>query len=347
MILCRQMKIKIFFLLFAVLIAANLAVYAADGGYRLLKKIPLGGEGGWDYASVDSANRRLYVARGTHVMVLDLVNDKLIGDIAPTPGVHGVAVAPELNLGFISNGRDNSVAIFDLKTLKILNKTAAGANPDAILYDSASKRVFTFNGRSNDATVLDALSGKVVATIPLGGKPEFAASDNSGKVYVNIEDTSEVVEIDSAKAIVTRRFSLAPGVEPTGMAFDLKNKLIFSVCHNKLLVVLNASNGKVVTTLPIGEGVDACAFDLETGLIFASNGEGTLTVIKEDSPDKFRVMQTVVTQHGSRTMALDLKSRRIYLPAALFSKNETESMPNGRKHPAMVKDSFSLIVVGQ
>jgi len=340
------MKTKTFFISAIILIAVNVAAYAANTDYHLLKKIPLGGTGGWDYAAVDNAARRLYVSRGTHVMVLDLTNDKVIGDIAPAPGVHGIAFALEFNRGFISNGRDNSVTIFDLKTLKILDKVNVGLNPDAIIYDPASKRVFTFNGRSKDATALDAASGKVAATIALGGKPEFAASDNNGKVYVNIEDTGEVVEIDSVKLAVARRFLLAPGVEPTGMAFDLKNKLIFSGCHNKLMVVLDALSGKVVVTVPIGEGVDACAFDPQTGLIFTSNGDGTLTVIKEASPNKFTVMQNVATQHGSRTMALDLKSHRVYLPAAIFSKTEEEAMPNGRKHPAMVKDSFSIIVVG-
>jgi YVTN family beta-propeller protein len=341
------MKTKIFFILSVILIVANVVAYAANTDYHLLRKIPLGGTGGWDYASVDDAARRLYVSRGTHVMVLDLTDDKVIGDIAPAPGVHGIAFAPEFNRGFISNGRDNSVTIFDLKTLKILDKVNVGTNPDAIIYDPASKRVFTFNGQSSDATVLDTVSGKVVANIPLGGKPEFAASDNSGKVFVNIEDTSEVVEIDSVKAKAVRRFLLTPGVEPTGMSFDLKNKLIFSVCHNKLLVVLNAISGKVVSTVPIGEGVDACAFDAKAGLIFASNGDGTLTVIKEVLPNKFTVMQNVATQHGSRTMALDPKSHRVYLPAAIFSKTEKEAMPNGRKHPAMIKDSFSIIVVGR
>jgi len=341
------MKTKIFFFLSVALIAANVAVYAVNGDYHILKKIPLGGTGGWDYAAVDRTTRQLYISRGTHVMVLGLSDDKVIGDIPDTPGVHGIAIAPELNRGFISNGRDDSVTVFDPKTLKILDKIKVGSNPDAIIYDPAGKRVFTFNGRSNDATVLDAVSSKVVATIPLGGKPEFAVSDNAGKVYVNIEDTSEVVEIDSVKAAVARRFLLTPGVEPTGMAYDLKNKLIFSGCHNKLLVVLSALSGKVVATLPIGEGVDACAFDAQAGLIFASNGYGTLTVIREDSPDKFTVAQNVATQHGSRTMALDSESHWVYLPAADFSKTEVEAMPNGRKHPATVKDSFSIIVVGK
>ena len=315
--------------------------------YHVLKKLPLGGEGGWDYLTVDSSAGRLYISRGTHVMVVDLATGAPAGDIADTPGVHGIALAPGVNRGFTSNGKSNTVTIFDLKTLKALGECKTGMNPDAILYDPASKKVFVFNGRSNDATVLDAVSGAVTATIPLGGKPEFAVSDNNGKVFVNIEDTAEVAEIDSVKQAVTRRFSLKPAEEPTGIAFDPAHKRIFSACHNKMMAILDAETGSMIATVPIGEGVDGCGFDAATGLAFSSNGEGTLTMIQETSPGEFAAVKTIPTQQGARTMALDPTSGRIYLPTARFSTTETETLPNGRVRPKTIKDSFEILVVGQ
>jgi DNA-binding beta-propeller fold protein YncE len=230
------------------------AAYAANPNYHVIKKLPLGGEGGWDYLTVDSGARRLYISRGTHVMVVDIDKDKVAGDIPDTLGVHGIALAPELNRGFTSNGRSNTATIFDLKTLKILGQVKTGANPDCILYDPATKRVFTFNGRSNDATVFGAATGEVAATIALGGKPEFATADGKGRVFVNIEDTSEVVEIDSRKLAVAKRSSLKPCEEPSGMGLDAKHHLVFSGCHNKVMTVLDADAGKVIATIPIGEG---------------------------------------------------------------------------------------------
>jgi len=322
----------------------SLNAYAAAPGYHVVKKLALGGEGGWDYLTVDNAARRLYISRGTHVMVVDLATEKLAGDIPDTPGVHGIAVAPELNRGFISNGRANTASIFDLKTLKILGQVKTGTNPDAILYDPATRRVFTFNGRSNDATVIDAATGEVLSTIPLGGKPEFARSDEMGKVYVNIEDKSEVVEIDSKNLTVLRRFSLNPGEEPSGMGFDVKHHLIFSGCHNKIMTVLDTVSGKVIAAVPIGEGVDGNGFDPETGLAFSSNGDGTLTVARESSPGKFEVAETITTQQGSRTMTVDPKTHAVYLPAAQYAP-PSSSAPGQR--PAMVKDSFVILVVGK
>jgi YVTN family beta-propeller protein len=341
------MKIKIFITLLIVSLLASTNASAASTDYHILKKLPLGGEGRWDALTVDSSAERLYVSRGTHVMVLDLVTDKLIGDIPDTPGVHGIAVAPELNRGFISNGKSNTVTIFDLKTLEVLGKVKTGTNPDAILYDPLTKKVFVFNGRSNDTTVIEAASGAVVGTIQFGGKPEFAITDNNGKVFVNLEDTSEVAEIDSVKLTVTSRFSLKPGEEPTGIAFDQEHKRIFSTCHNKIMVILDAETGKMIATVPIGENVDGCDFDQGIKLAFSPNGEGTLTIIQETSPGKFEAVKTVPTQYGARTMALDPKTHCIYLPTALFSKTETETMPNGKVRPAMIKDSFVVFVVGK
>jgi DNA-binding beta-propeller fold protein YncE len=322
-------------------------VHAADPGYRVIKKLRLGGEGFWDYLTVDNTSRRLYISRGTHVMVVDLAGDSLAGDIPETPGVHGIAVAPELNRGFTSNGRANTSTIFDLKTLKKIGEVKTGANPDAILYDAASKRVFTFNGRSGDATAFDAASGEVAGTIPLGGKPEFAREDGRGKIYVNIETTSEVVEIDSRNLTVTRRFPLAPGEEPSGMGFDIEHHRVFSGCSNKIMTILDLETGKVIGTVPIGEGVDGNGFDPVSRLAFSSNGEGTLTVIRESAPGTFEVAETVPTQRGARTMTIDPKTGNIYLPTAEFGPTPQTTAENPRPRPAMIKDSFVILVVGK
>jgi DNA-binding beta-propeller fold protein YncE len=309
--------------------------------------LPLGGEGGWDYLTIDSIARLLYISRSTHVMVVNIDTDKIVGDVTDTPGVHGIAIASELNRGFTSNGRSSTATIFDLKSLKVLGQVKTGENPDAILYDSASKRVFTFNGRSKDATVFEAASGKVVSTIPLGGKPEFATTDGKGKVFVNIEDSNEVVEIDSLKLSLTNRYSLKPCEEPTGMALDAEHHRVYSGCHNKVMTILDTDTGKVIATVPIGEGVDGNGFDPQTGLAFSSNGDGTLTVVRESSAGKFEVVETVATQRGSRTMAIDPKTHNIYLPAAQFSLQTTSTAEGSRPRPTMIKGSFSVIVVGR
>jgi hypothetical protein len=321
--------------------------YAADPGYHAIQKIPLGGEGGWDYLTVDSAARRLYVSHATHVMVVDLDTGKLAGDIPDTPGVHGIALAPELNRGFISNGRANTATIFDLKTLKALGQVKTGTNPDAILYDPFSKRVLTFNGRSKDATVFDAATGEIAGTIPLGGKPEFSTTDGKGKVYVNIEDTGEVVEIDSQKLTVVKRTSLKPCEEPSGMGLDTKHHRVFSVCGNKIMTVLDAEAAKVIATVPIGGGTDGAGFDAGTGLAFSSNGEGTLTVVRESAPGKFEVAETVTTQRGARTMAVDPKTHNVYLSTAEFGPTPAPTPDVPRPRPTPVKDSFTVLVLGK
>ena len=321
--------------------------YAADSGYHVIKRLKVGGEGGWDYLTVDGAARRLYISRSTHVMVIDLDSDKVVGDIPNTPGVHGIAIAPELNRGFTSNGKSDSSTIFDLKTLKVLGEVKTGGNPDAIVYDPASKKVFTFNGRSKDATVFEAASGKVVRTILFGGKPEFAVADGNGKIYVNIEDTSQVVEIDSLKPQEIQRFSLKPCKDPTGMGLDPEHGRVFSGCHSKIMTVLDTKSGKVIATVPIGANVDGNGFDAVTGLAFSSNGDGTLTVVAEASPGKFKVVETVTTKRGSRTLAIDPKTHNIYLPAAQFSQPEEATPAGVRQRPVMVKDSFEVLVVGK
>ena len=334
------------FLLFCGLLVGTIS-YAADTGYHVIKKLQLGGEGGWDYLTVDSTARRLYISRSTHVMVVDIDTDNIAGDIADTQGVHGIAIASELNRGYTSNGRANTATIFDLKTLKVLGQVKTGENPDAILYDPASKRVFTFNGRSKDATVFEAASGEVAGTIALGGKPEFAAADGKGKVYVNVEDTNEVVEIDSRKLSLTKRYSLKPCEEPTGMGLDAEHHRVYSGCHNKVMAILDTEAGKVIATVPIGEGVDGNGFDPKMGLAFSSNGDGTFTVVRESSPGKFEVAETVTTQRGSRTMAIDPKTHNIYLPAAQFSPQPASKAEEQRPRPTMIKDTFTVLVVGK
>ncbi|HEY0407993.1 MAG TPA: hypothetical protein VGC89_19815 [Pyrinomonadaceae bacterium] len=313
----------------------------------MIKKVTLGGDGGWDYLTIDSQERRLYISRSTHVMVVDADSGKIVGDIPNTNGVHGIALVPELRKGFTSNGRDSTVTIFDLKTLKVLSQVTVGKNPDAIIYDPSSKRVFTFNGASNDATAIDANSGVVAGTIPLNGRPEFAVTDASGHIYVNLEDKSEVVKFDAHKLAIEARWPLAPGEEPTGLALDRKHARLFAACANKQLAVLNADNGHLITTLPIGSGVDAASFDPDTNTVFSSNGDGTLTVIHEDAPDKYRVMDNVLTQKGARTLTLDAKTHQIFLVSADFGPPPAPTPERPRPRPSIVPGSFALLVVGK
>jgi DNA-binding beta-propeller fold protein YncE len=347
-----DMKNFIWRYLFASLLLSSLlfalgAQASAQPGYHVISKITLGGDGGWDYLTVDSHERRLYISRSSHVMIVDADSGKVVGDIPDTPGVHGIALVPELNKGFTSNGRASTVTIFDLKTLKVLNQVAVGKNPDAIIYDPSSKRIFTFNGASNDATAIDAASGKVAGTIPLNGRPEFAVADELGHVFVNLEDKNEIVELDSRQLTVEARWPLAPGEEPSGMAMDRKHRRLFAVCANKILAVVNADNGHLITTLPIGGGVDAAAFDTETNLIFSSNGDGTLTVIHEDSPDKYSVVSNVATQKGARTLALDAKTHRIFLVSAEFGPPPAPTPERPHPRPSIVPGTFALLIVGQ
>ncbi len=308
--------------------------------YKVTYSVKLGGEGFWDYLTVDPAARRVYITRGTHVMVVDTQSLKVIGDIPDLAAIHGVALVPELNRGFISNGGDNTVTIFDLKTLKKLDSVKVGERPDAIVYEPYSKRVFTFNARGKDATAIDAATGKVAGTIPLGGKPEFAASDGKGKLYVNIEDKSQIAQIDVSKLSVLNTWSIAPCQEPSALAMDTEHHRLFSGCDNKMMAVVDSDSGKVITTVPIGQGVDAGRFYPKTQEIFMSCGDGTLTVIHEDSPSKYSVKQTVQTEKGARTMALDRDSNTIYLVTA-----QREATAPAGQRPALVPGTFTLIVV--
>jgi DNA-binding beta-propeller fold protein YncE len=296
------------------LVLAATSALAADG-YNITKKIPLPGQGSWDYLTVDESGRRLYVSHATQVQVLDVDSGEILGSI-PTIGVHGIAIAPELGRGFISDGKAAKVLVFDLKTMKILQEVAVGKNPDAIIYDPASSRVFAFNGGSNSATAINAADGKVAGTIDLGGGPEFAAADGEGFVFNNLEDESLVLKIDSRKLEVIQRWPTAPCASPSSMAMDRPHRRLFIGCRSKVMAVMNADTGQVITTLPIGDHVDATKFDPETGMIFNSNGEGTITVIHQDSPDKYSLVETVKTLPRAKTMALDPKTHGLFLSTA-------------------------------
>jgi DNA-binding beta-propeller fold protein YncE len=322
--------------------------WAADGPYRLITTIKVGGEGGWDYASVDSAARRLYVTHGSKIVVIDMDKNAVVGEITDTPGVHGFAIAPDLGLGFSSNGMENKASIVDLKTLQTKSKVDTGANPDAILYDPGRKEVYTFNGRGQSATVFEAQSGKIIATIPLPGKPEFAQVDvAAGRIYNNIEDKNAVVVIDTKTHTVVNTWPIAPGEGASGMAFDLANHRLF-LGADKLMVMMDSLSGKVVTTVPIGPGVDANSFDPGTKLAFAScGGDGTVTIAREDSLDKLTVVQVLQTARGSRTMTLDPKTHRIYLAAVEYEAPAASQSPTPKfARPKTVPDSFRVLVYG-
>src|SRR5437588_5842219 len=343
-----EMSKRFFSILLLVCAVVFSASAAGPSQYELRQKFTLGGEGGWDYLTYDAAGKRLFISRGTHVMVVDPEKGSVIGDIPNTPGVHGIALAQDLGKGFTSNGRENSVTVFDLKTLKETAriKTEGGENPDAILYDPSSKRVFTFNGRSKNATVIDATNDKVVVTIALDGKPEFAAADGKGIVFVNIEDKSELTSIDARKAAVVNTWPLTGCEEPSGLAMDTKHRRLFAGCHNKVMAVVNADSGKVVTTVPIGDGVDANGFDPGAELAFSSNGDGTLTVAHEDSADKYTVVGNAATQRSARTMALNPGNHDVYLVAAEFDEaHPAEGQTRPRR--TMKPGTFTLLVMSK
>jgi len=329
-------------ILFAALFSRAATPSPGSSGYHVIKTIPIGGEGGWDYLTVDSDARRVYVSRGTHVIVLDADTYAVVGDIPDTQGVHGIAIASDLGRGFVSNGRANNATIFDLKTLKTIGTVNTGTNPDAIVYDPVTKRVFTLNGRSKDATAINAADGSVVGTLPLGGKPEFAVADGNGGIYVNIEDTSELVHFDAKDLKVLHRWPQKPCESASGLAMDLKTRRLFAGCENKMMAVIDADSGKVIATPAIGEGVDANGFDPSAQLAFSSNGDGTLTVVHEDSPDKFTVVENVTTKRSARTMGLDLKTHNIFLSAADF-----DPPAPGERRGKMKPNSFVIVVVGK
>ena len=315
----------------------------APSGLHLVKKTVVGGQGGWDYLTVDSKARRLYVTHTDKVVVLDADSLTVVGEVLNGNGLHGVAIAEEFGHGFASNGRPSTVSMFDLKTLAVIKEIPTAQKPDAILYDPASKHVFAMCGDGECATVIDPASGAVIDSIPLGGGPEFGVADGEGHVYVNIEDKSELVAIDSRAGKVIKRWSIAPGEEPSGLAIDAQHRRLFSVCRNKLMIVSDAEAGKVITKLPIGSGVDGCAFDPGTQTAFSSNGEGTMTVVHEDSPESFVVVENAVTQRGARTVAVDPETHSVFTATASFGPMPTAATAGTRARPPILANTFVVL----
>src|ERR1700720_3689972 len=328
-------------------IAVLCATAVAEDAYKFLNQIPIGGEGGWDILTIDSAASRLYLSHATKVVVVDLNKNAVAGEIADTPGVHGFMPVPELQRGFSSNGKEAKSSVVDLKTLSTTSKIDTGETPAALVYEPRRGEIYIFNHKGNSATVIDAKEAKVVATIPLGGGPEFAAVDeNAGRIYCNLEDKNEVAVIDAEKREVIGRWPLAPGEGPSGIALDTAHHRLFAGCHNKMMLTLDTETGKVVTTVPIGAGVDGCAFDDSTRLAFASCGDGTTTIAKEETPQKLTVVQALKTEPRARTMALDPQTHRIYLPSAQFQPPPSPSPGASPGRPVIVPNSLKLLVYG-
>ena len=321
---------------------------AAAGGasYHVAKRLRLGGEGGWDYLSVDTAAHRLYLSRSTHVMVVDTDRDSVVGDIPNTPGVHGVAVARQFNKGFTSNGRDSSVTVFDLATLATMTVVKVPArNPDAIFYDEGTRRVFTFNGGSATATAIDAATNAVVGTVELGGKPEAEQADG-GRIYVNLEDTHEMVTFDPRTLQVLSRLALAPCEEPTGMGIDRARRRLYIGCGNETMAIVDYAANKLLATVPVGRGVDGAGFDASTGTAFTANGgDGTMSLVREDRPGHWAAVGSVPTMRGARTMTVDERTHRVYTVSAEFGETPAPTADRPRPRPPMVPGSFTLLVL--
>jgi len=315
--------------------------------YHLIKKTVIGGEGGWDYLTVDEKARKLYVSHSTKVEVLSADTHEKLGTISPLEGVHGIILIPDAGRGLTTNGRANTVTLFDLKTLEKIADLPTGKNPDAGLYDHFSKRVFVFNHSGTSATAIDPFEGKVVGEVELGGAAiEAGVSDGKRTIYVNSEDTNEVIVFDPKTLKVKTRWSIAPGEEPTGIALDTKTKRLFSVCHNGMMIVVNTDNGKIVTTVPIGKGVDGVIFDPTTQLIISSNGEGSLSVIKEVSADEYKVIQTVTTERGARTIAFDPKTHHVFVSTAQYGDTPAATTENPNPRPPVVPGTFMVLEYG-
>lgn len=322
---------------------------AADSGspYKVQQTWTIGGDGGWDYLTVDSAAHLLYIARNTRIQIVDLKTGKLVGEITGFKGTHGVALDTAGKTGYISDGGSNSVAVFDRATRKVTATIPTGKNPDGILFEPKTERIFTFNGGSKDATVIDTHTNKVVATIALPGRPEFPQADGKGIVFANIEDVSKIVRIDAASAKVTASWPIAPGEEPSGMAIDIAHDRLFSVCGNKKMTVVDAKSGKVVATPAIGNGPDAAGFDAAHSVAFSSNGEGNLTILSQKSADEYETLQTLITKPGARTMAVDHATGKVYLATAALGPRPAATPENPRPRPAILPNSFMVLVVGR
>ena len=351
-IILRSRSGLLLFLVFSLVIpvlatAAQRPQDPATVDYHIIKKVTLGGAGFWDYLGFDPLNNHLFVSHGTHVLVLNPDTYKVIGNIPDTMGVHGIAIAPKLNRGFVSDGGADEVTVFNLKTLKTIRKVkVTGHDPDCIAYDPSSQRVFTFNGGSDSSTAIDAKTLKVVGTIELGGRPEYAVANGRGMIYNNLTDKNIELAINTHDLRIESRWPMSPCKHPSGLSIDAKHNILFAGCHNGLMTIINGNSGKVITALPIGLGVDATRFDPETDLAFSSNGAGTLTVVKEESPTDFKVVQNVPTERGARTMEFDPKTHKVFLVTAKFEAGP----PGPRGHrgflrPRLVPDSFTLLVL--
>jgi DNA-binding beta-propeller fold protein YncE len=326
--------------LFLTMAGPALLLAQTTSSYRVTHTYALGGDGSWDYVVPDPPNHRLFVARQTRVMVIDEDTGKLLGEVAGIKGAHGTAIAETTGHGFATSGDDQSVVMFDLKTFKALGRIPAAEDADAILYDKASNRVFTLNGDAHSSTVIDPAAGTLITNIPLGGKPEYGVSAGDGKVYANLTDTSEVVEIDAKKAAVVRRWSTAGCKQPVAMAIDTAHHRLFSGCRSGVMAVSDYQAGNVVATVPIGTGVDGAGYDPGTGNAFASNADGTLTVIHQDTPDQYHVVENIPTPIGSRNMGFDPTHQRIFLVSAKFGPVP----PGGRRGPVL-PGSFTLMTI--
>ncbi len=336
---------KIHYLLFVMLVFAQSGF--AQSGFHLIKKTVIGGEGGWDYLSVDSQNRRLYVSHSTQAEVLNADTHEKIGAITDLKGIHGVIAVPQSGRGVTTNGRSNSVTIFDLKTLKPIVELPTGKNPDALMYDNFSKRVFVFNHSDETTTVIDVAEGKVVGTVNVGGTAlEAGTSDEKGTIFVNLEDSHEIVSFDAKTLALKNKWKIAPGEEPTGLAIDLKNHRLFTVCHNEMMMVIDSETGKVVAQVPIGKGVDGVVYDPELKMAFSSNGEGSITVVKEVSPDEFKVVDTIMTEPGARTIALDAKTHHVFVSTAKRGETPAATAENPNPRPKVIPGTFMVLEYG-
>ena len=323
---------------------ASAASFAGAAPYQVAQRFPVGGDGGWDYLSVDSARHLLYLSRATHVAILDSQTGKLVGDIGDTPGVHGIAIAADVGHGYISAGKADQVKVFDLNTRRIITSLAVGSKPDAILYDQGTRQIFAFNGHSDNVSVIDASTDRVIDTVALGGAPEFARADGQGNIFVNIEDKNELVQLNAKARNITARWNL-PGCEgPSGLALDPANHRSFSVCANSVMTILDTVAGKAIATLPIGKGVDGAVFDSESQNAFSANGDGTLTIVHESDPAHFAVIQTLNTAFGARTVALDQATHELFLPAANFGAAKPTLLDSHPK-PAILPGSFFVLTV--
>ncbi len=341
---------KLTILISASLLFLSLSVSAQTNpsGITLIKKTVIGGTGGWDYVFISTEDRHLYLSHGNQVEVVNADTHEMIGVIPDTKGVHGIAAIPSLGKGYITNGKADNVTVFDIKTLKVTSLIPAGTNPDALLYDQFSKRVFIFNNDSKNVTVIDAKMDTVITTIDLGGNPEAGVSNDKGLIYVNLEDANEIVVFESKTLTVKNRFKLSPGEQPTGIAMDKKSHRLFSACRaSQLMMILDADNGKIVAQLPIGKGVDGAGFDDVSKLIYSSNGDGTLTVIKEVSRDKFEVLDNIQTEQGARTMTFDSKTKHVFTTTPQFGATPAATTENPRPRPAILPGTFMLLEYGK